>query len=185
MGIPAGMLLHRIGYKRTALAAIAVGMAGIAIQFLSARAGSFAIYLIGAFVCGFSLCMLNTVVNPMLNTLGGGGRRGQPADPVRRGLQFDRRHAGSDAGRLSDGRRSGAYARKGDAGLSAGPGDLPGRFYRAVVRPDSGTADAGELLPAGAETLSALLSTFCAGNRRNLSLRGGSRSESRVRPIST
>ena len=76
MGIPAGMLLHRIGYKRTALAAIAVGMAGIAIQFLSARAGSFAIYLIGAFVCGFSLCMLNTVVNPMLNTLGGGGRRG-------------------------------------------------------------------------------------------------------------
>ncbi len=76
MGIPAGMLLRRIGYKRTALVAIAVGMAGIAIQFLSARVGSFGLYLTGAFVCGFSLCMLNTVVNPMLNTLGGGGRRG-------------------------------------------------------------------------------------------------------------
>ena len=30
----------------------------------------------GAFVSGFSMCMLNTVVNPMLNTLGGGGNKG-------------------------------------------------------------------------------------------------------------
>ena len=37
---------------------------------------SFSVYLIGAFVSGFSMCMLNTVVNPMLNTLGGGGNRG-------------------------------------------------------------------------------------------------------------
>lgn len=76
MGIPSGMLLRRIGYKRTALAAIAVGFAGVGVQFLSARAGSFGIYLTGAFISGFSLCMLNTVVNPMLNLLGGGGRRG-------------------------------------------------------------------------------------------------------------
>ncbi|MDE7411928.1 MAG: MFS transporter, partial [Paramuribaculum sp.] len=31
---------------------------------------------IGAFIAGFSMCMLNTVVNPMLNTLGGGGKKG-------------------------------------------------------------------------------------------------------------
>ena len=37
---------------------------------------NFLVYLLGAFVCGFSVCMLNTVVNPMLNTLGGGGNRG-------------------------------------------------------------------------------------------------------------
>jgi len=34
------------------------------------------VYLLGAFICGFCVCMLNTVVNPMLNLLGGGGNRG-------------------------------------------------------------------------------------------------------------
>ena len=76
MGIPAGLMLNRIGYKKTALAAIAVGFIGVGIQYLSGVAGSFAVYLVGAFVSGFSMCMLNTVVNPMLNTLGGGGKRG-------------------------------------------------------------------------------------------------------------
>ena len=76
MGIPAGLLLQKIGYKNTALSAIAVGFIGVGIQYISGLAASFAIYLIGAFVAGFSMCMLNTVVNPMLNTLGGGGRKG-------------------------------------------------------------------------------------------------------------
>jgi len=76
MGIPAGMMLKKIGYKKTALAAIAVGFVGVGIQFLSGIAGSFAIYLSGAFISGFSMCMLNTVINPMLNTLGGGGKKG-------------------------------------------------------------------------------------------------------------
>lgn len=76
MGIPAGLLLERIGYKKTALLAIAVGFTGVGIQFLSGQVGSFAVYLTGAFVSGFSMCMLNAVVNPMLNTLGGGGKKG-------------------------------------------------------------------------------------------------------------
>ena len=76
MGIPAGILLQRIGYKKTALAAIIVGFIVVCIQYVSGIAGSFVIYLIGAFVAGFSMCMLNTVVNPMLNTLGGGGNKG-------------------------------------------------------------------------------------------------------------
>lgn len=70
MGIPAGKLLKRIGYKKTALAAIVVGFVGVGVQYLSGIAASFSIYLIGAFIAGFSMCMLNTVVNPMLNTLG-------------------------------------------------------------------------------------------------------------------
>lgn len=61
MGIPAGMMLKRIGYKKTALAAVAVGFVGVGIQYLSGVAGSFPVYLIGAFVSGFSMCMLNTV----------------------------------------------------------------------------------------------------------------------------
>ena len=76
MGIPAGLLLQKFGGKKTALAAIAIGFIGVGIQFLSGIAGSFIVYLLGAFVCGFCVCMLNTVVNPMLNTLGGGGKKG-------------------------------------------------------------------------------------------------------------
>ena len=76
LGLPAGFLLKGKGYKFTALAAVAVGFVGVGISYLSGIFGSFAIYLLGAFVSGFSMCMLNTVVNPLLNTLGGGGNRG-------------------------------------------------------------------------------------------------------------
>ena len=86
MGIPAGKLLTKVGYKKTALIAIAVGFIGVFIQYLSGIVGvgatigtlpaNFFVYLLGAFVCGFSVCMLNTVVNPMLNLLGGGGKKG-------------------------------------------------------------------------------------------------------------
>lgn len=76
MGIPAGLMLKKIGYKKTALAAVLVGLAGVSVQFFSGQIGSFSVYLTGAFISGFSMCMLNTVVNPMLNTLGGGGNKG-------------------------------------------------------------------------------------------------------------
>ncbi len=76
MGIPSGLLLQKIGYKKTALLAIVVGFVGVGIQYLSGVAGSFPIYVSGAFVAGFSMCMLNAVVNPLLNTLGGGGKKG-------------------------------------------------------------------------------------------------------------
>jgi len=79
MGIPGGLLLQKVGYKKTALIAIAVGFLGVFIQYLSGYAGqssAFVVYLLGAFVAGFSMCLLNTVVNPMLNTLGGGGNKG-------------------------------------------------------------------------------------------------------------
>jgi len=76
MGLPAGLILSKKGYKFTALAAVTVGFIGVGITFLSGVAESFGVYLLGAFVSGFSMCMLNTVVNPMLNTLGGGGNKG-------------------------------------------------------------------------------------------------------------
>ncbi len=79
MGIPAGKMLVKIGYKKTTLVALATGFIGIVIQWISSKvAGGSAIgvYLLGAFVCGFCVCMLNTVVNPMLNILGGGGNKG-------------------------------------------------------------------------------------------------------------
>ena len=107
MGIPAGKLLSKIGYKKTALWAMAIGAVGLAVQLASSWIGgtviinssdavvkdtidgnpvelvkhfdvalSFIIYLLGAFIAGFCVCMLNTVVNPMLNILGGGGNKG-------------------------------------------------------------------------------------------------------------
>lgn len=107
MGIPAGKLLLKIGYKKTALLALATGAVGMAVQYASSMWGgeinvaessvtvmekingaeypvektmhialNFIIYLLGAFIAGFCVCMLNTVVNPMLNTLGGGGNKG-------------------------------------------------------------------------------------------------------------
>ena len=80
MGIPAGKMLVKFGYKKTTLAALATGFVGIVIQWLSSRAfvgeSAIYVYLFGAFICGFCVCMLNTVVNPMLNILGGGGDKG-------------------------------------------------------------------------------------------------------------
>ena len=76
MGIPAGHILKRKGYKFTSLAAVLVGLVGVGIQFASGYVESFSVYVLGAFVAGFSMTMLNIVVNPMLNTLGGGGNKG-------------------------------------------------------------------------------------------------------------
>ena len=88
MGIPAGKMLLKVGYKKTTLIALATGLIGVIIQWLSSRSfldvpffganfnWAIVIYLLGAFVCGFCVCMLNTVVNPMLNILGGGGNKG-------------------------------------------------------------------------------------------------------------
>ena len=76
MGVPAGIILKRKGYKFTSLLAVSVGFIGVGVQWLSGYAESFGVYVLGAFIAGFSMCLLNIVVNPMLNTLGGGGKRG-------------------------------------------------------------------------------------------------------------
>lgn len=97
MGIPAGKMLVKYGYKKTALIALGVGVVGLLVQYLSSIFGAdihafdyqgqavalnLVIYLLGAFICGFCVCMLNTVVNPMLNILGGGGNRGKDRKSV-------------------------------------------------------------------------------------------------------
>ena len=76
MGVPAGIILKRKGYKFTSLLAVSVGFIGVGVQWLSGYAESFGVYVLGAFIAGFSMCLLNIVVNPMLNTLGGCGKRG-------------------------------------------------------------------------------------------------------------
>ncbi|GAB6976342.1 MFS transporter [Prevotella falsenii] len=87
MGIPAGKMLVRVGYKKTALIGIGIGFLGVLTQFCSgfftdAKITGFVIYLLGAFISGFCVCMLNTVVNPMLNLIGGGGNRGNQLNMI-------------------------------------------------------------------------------------------------------
>ena len=79
MGIPSGMLITKMGYKKTALAALIVGIIGLVFEYVSGQiggSGAYWIYLLGAFISGMCMCMLNTVVNPLLNVLGGGGKTG-------------------------------------------------------------------------------------------------------------
>ncbi len=79
ISIPAGMIIAKIGYKKTALLGLAIGIVGILIQWLSGSVGkdyAFLTYLIGAFISGCTMAILNCVVNPMLNLLGGGGNAG-------------------------------------------------------------------------------------------------------------
>lgn len=82
MGIPAGNFLSKHGYKKTALTAIFLGFIGITVQWFSGVVDSFYVYLFGALLGGFCVCMLNTVVNPMLNLLGGGGNRGNQLNMI-------------------------------------------------------------------------------------------------------
>lgn len=81
MGFPAGLLLEKQGYRKTALVAVTVGFFGVLITYMSGYitgndTHAVVVYLIGAFVAGFSMCMLNTVVNPMLNSLGKDQKQG-------------------------------------------------------------------------------------------------------------
>ncbi|EJX07802.1 transporter, major facilitator family protein [gut metagenome] len=83
MGIPAGMLIAKYGYKKTALIGLLVGITGILIQWYSGQLDAqanlglvFGVYLVGALITGLCMCILNCVVNPMLNLLGGGGNKG-------------------------------------------------------------------------------------------------------------
>ena len=97
MGYPAGRRLQKSGYRVTALWAVTIGFIGVAVTYFSGFIGTdsfrnllfgltngvtyfsgfigtdstaVTVYIIGAFIAGFSMCLLNTVVNPMLNSLG-------------------------------------------------------------------------------------------------------------------
>ena len=81
MGLPAGMILQKRGYRISSLLAVSVGFVGVLISYLSGYITNndtltIIIYVIGAFISGFAMCMLNTIVNPMLNSLGRDDKQG-------------------------------------------------------------------------------------------------------------
>lgn len=80
MGYPAGMMLQRRGFRFTSLWAVAVGFVGVLITYISGMieedSTAVVVYITGAFVAGFSMCLLNSVVNPLLNSLGSTPKQG-------------------------------------------------------------------------------------------------------------
>lgn len=76
MGLPAGYILKKYGYKVSSLVAVSIGILGVGTFWLSGLLSNFWVYLLGAFISGFAACMLNAVVNPMLNSIGHGGKKG-------------------------------------------------------------------------------------------------------------
>ena len=84
MGIPSGKMLQRIGYKKTALVAVAFGFFGVFIQFLSGQLfthsllmglpTNFYVYLLGAFVAGIVLdaLLIANVYHQFLEDAAGG-----------------------------------------------------------------------------------------------------------------
>ena len=81
MGLPAGMILQKRGYRISSLLAVTGGFVGVLISYLSGfitndDTMAIIVYVIGAFISGFAMCMLNTIVNPMLNSLGRDDKQG-------------------------------------------------------------------------------------------------------------
>ena len=84
MGLPAGMILQKRGYRISSMLAVAVGFTGVFVSYLSgyitgndtADTAAIIVYVIGALISGFSMCMLNTIVNPMLTSLGRDEKQG-------------------------------------------------------------------------------------------------------------
>ena len=83
MGYPAGLILQKYGYRITALLASMVGFVGVLLTYISGTIDAstsadlvLTVYMTGAFVAGFSMCMLNSVVNPLMNSMGSTPDRG-------------------------------------------------------------------------------------------------------------
>lgn len=83
MGYPAGLILQKYGYRITALLASIIGFVGVTLTYISGAIDAstssnlvLTVYMIGAFVAGFSMCMLNSVVNPLMNSMGSTPDRG-------------------------------------------------------------------------------------------------------------
>ncbi|PWJ45044.1 MFS transporter [Sediminitomix flava] len=70
MGIPAGKLVEKLGYKGTLLVSLVIVTISFALFYTAAEFTSFTIFLIGSFVLGAGMTVLQTVVNPYIIACG-------------------------------------------------------------------------------------------------------------------
>lgn len=69
-GYPAGLLISKIGYKRTMASAFAMFAIAFCVFILSAEAKSFVIFLLASFICGMANTFLQAAINPYVTILG-------------------------------------------------------------------------------------------------------------------
>lgn len=69
-GYPAGLLISKIGYKRTMASAFAMFAIAFGVFILSAEAKSFVIFLLASFICGTANTFLQAAINPYVTILG-------------------------------------------------------------------------------------------------------------------
>ena len=69
-GYPAGLLISKIGYKRTMAAAFAMFAIAFGVFILSAAERSFIIFLLASFLCGTANTFLQAAINPYVTILG-------------------------------------------------------------------------------------------------------------------
>ena len=70
MAIPAGMILKRFGYKKGIIAGLLVFAAGALLFLPAANIQAYSIFLVGLFILGCGLTLLETAANPYATRLG-------------------------------------------------------------------------------------------------------------------
>ena len=70
MAIPAGMILKRFGYKKGIIAGLLVFAAGALLFLPAANMQAYPIFLVGLFILGCGLTLLETAANPYATRLG-------------------------------------------------------------------------------------------------------------------
>lgn len=70
MGVPASVIVNKIGYKKAALTALVSMFAGVWVVFAGGNLGAIWLYLLGMFFLGCAITILQVVVNPLVTVLG-------------------------------------------------------------------------------------------------------------------
>ena len=70
LGYPSGLLLKKVGYKKTILISFLFFILGLYLFIPSAQQQSFALFLLASFICGTGNTVLQAAVNPYVTLLG-------------------------------------------------------------------------------------------------------------------
>src|SRR5580700_6119372 len=68
--LPAGMLIHRAGYKRTIIIGLSLYALGALLFVPAANAQSYLFFLVALYIIAFGLALLETAANPYVAILG-------------------------------------------------------------------------------------------------------------------
>ena len=68
--LPAGMLIRRLGYRKTIIAGLCLFAAGAFLFIPAAASRTYFVFLAALFIFGFGAACLETAANPYISTLG-------------------------------------------------------------------------------------------------------------------